>query len=366
MPGPAARLGDTTVHGGVIVAGAPTVMIGGKPAARLTDMHTCPMQTPATPPIPHVGGPITGPGVATVLICGMPAACVGDMATCTGPPDSIAPPGCPTVILGSGGGGGGGAGSGGGSSDKAKSQEGKKQDADTTKSDDDEAEEAENHYLDVKFVDKGGKPIAGVGYTVKAPNNDTTNGALSGQVKRMGVKEGDYEIQLKAITKAEWSETEAAVGDKVKLTAETAGIDSGEKATLAIFIKDSNFADHRLKVIETKVDGDKIEEEWQLEIDDDLLDDQEQKEGKRYSHPTFYFTAAAAGVTSRSGILTYKDFIELELKDEEGNAAANVKYKVYLRNGVIREGALDSNGYAKVKNVPPGKVDVAFDVRDSD
>ena len=45
------------------------------PAARITDMHTCPMQTPAFPsPIPHVGGPVIGPGVATVLIGKLPAA----------------------------------------------------------------------------------------------------------------------------------------------------------------------------------------------------------------------------------------------------------------------------------------------------
>ncbi len=59
------------------------------PAARLLDMHTCPMQTPALPPIPHVGGPISGPGCPTVLIGGMPAARVGDMCVCVGPPDSI-------------------------------------------------------------------------------------------------------------------------------------------------------------------------------------------------------------------------------------------------------------------------------------
>src|SRR5215467_8548800 len=59
------------------------------PAARLTDMHTCPMQTPAVPPIPHVGGPVVGPGVPTVLIGKLPAAVVGDMLTCVGPPDSI-------------------------------------------------------------------------------------------------------------------------------------------------------------------------------------------------------------------------------------------------------------------------------------
>ena len=60
-----------------------------KPAARLTDMHTCPMQTPGTPPIPHVGGPIIGPGAPTVLIGNMPAAVMGDNCVCVGPPDSI-------------------------------------------------------------------------------------------------------------------------------------------------------------------------------------------------------------------------------------------------------------------------------------
>ncbi len=58
----------------------------GQPAARVTDMHVCPMVTGV---VPHVGGPILPPGCPTVLIAGMPAARVGDMATCTGPPDSI-------------------------------------------------------------------------------------------------------------------------------------------------------------------------------------------------------------------------------------------------------------------------------------
>jgi len=96
MP-PAARLGDPTVHGGVIVQGLPTVLIGNQPAARLGDMHTCPLVNPG--PVPHVGGPILPPCMPTVLIGGMPAARVGDMAMCTGPPDSIAM-GCPTVIIG--------------------------------------------------------------------------------------------------------------------------------------------------------------------------------------------------------------------------------------------------------------------------
>jgi uncharacterized Zn-binding protein involved in type VI secretion len=59
------------------------------PAARVGDMHVCPMQTPGTPPIPHVGGPILPPGAPTVLIAGTPAARVGDMCVCVGPPSSI-------------------------------------------------------------------------------------------------------------------------------------------------------------------------------------------------------------------------------------------------------------------------------------
>jgi uncharacterized Zn-binding protein involved in type VI secretion len=66
------------------------------PAARLGDMHVCPMVTGI---VPHVGGPILPPCMPTVLIGGMPAARVGDLATCVGPPDVIVK-GSPTVLIG--------------------------------------------------------------------------------------------------------------------------------------------------------------------------------------------------------------------------------------------------------------------------
>ena len=56
------------------------------PAARVGDMHVCPLVTVL---VPHVGGPILPPGGLPVLIGGMPAARVGDMAVCVGPPDVI-------------------------------------------------------------------------------------------------------------------------------------------------------------------------------------------------------------------------------------------------------------------------------------
>ena len=56
------------------------------PAARVGDMHVCPMWTGL---VPHVGGPVIPPGCPTVLIGGLPAARVGDMCACAGPPDVI-------------------------------------------------------------------------------------------------------------------------------------------------------------------------------------------------------------------------------------------------------------------------------------
>jgi len=41
-------------------------------------------------PKPHVGGPVMPPGAPTVLIGGMPAARAGDLCTCVGPPSMIA------------------------------------------------------------------------------------------------------------------------------------------------------------------------------------------------------------------------------------------------------------------------------------
>jgi len=59
----------------------------GMPAARVGDMHVCPLVTGS---VPHAGGPVLPPGGVPVLIGGMPAARVGDLAVCAGPPDVIA------------------------------------------------------------------------------------------------------------------------------------------------------------------------------------------------------------------------------------------------------------------------------------
>ncbi len=74
MGQPAARMGDLAGHGGIIVFGEPTVLIGGLPAARKGDPLVC--------PVPMHGGGVITQGSMTVLIGGMPAARMGDLTGC--------------------------------------------------------------------------------------------------------------------------------------------------------------------------------------------------------------------------------------------------------------------------------------------
>lgn len=69
--------------------------MNGKPAARVGDMHTCPM---SDGPKPHIGGPVLPPGKPTVMIGGMPAATITDLCACLSVPDIIME-GAKTVII---------------------------------------------------------------------------------------------------------------------------------------------------------------------------------------------------------------------------------------------------------------------------
>jgi uncharacterized Zn-binding protein involved in type VI secretion len=101
---PAATITSLTAHGGTVILGFPTVLIGMMPASRITDMHVCPMVTVL---VPHVGGPFVL-GAMTVLTGMMPQSRVTDMLVCVGPPD-ICAMGVMTVLVGEAGAGGAGA-----------------------------------------------------------------------------------------------------------------------------------------------------------------------------------------------------------------------------------------------------------------
>lgn len=353
----AATLGDSCAHGGTIVVGCPTVLIGGKPAARVGDMHVCPMVTPGTPPIPHVGGPILPPGAPTVLIGGMPAARMGDMATCVGPPDSIVL-GCMTVMIGmagSGSGSGGGAGSGGTAAAQAGAQ--------TALSDNVESATKEEHWIEFELVDKTGNAVSGVHYKLTDTDNKETIAVVKpdGKIRRDALKEGQCKVELYDLYGAEWSKEKAKIGEKIKLKVKSIGINDGQKVEFRIFVKDINYSDHLLTKLEADIKNDKAEVEWELKVDEELIKIVEYKDTiGRYSQPFFYFDAYCNELVAKSGILNVKDEIEIVLKDEDGKAIKDKEYKITLHSGEIKKGKLDSSGTAKIENLPPGQVKVSI------
>lgn len=353
----AARLGDNCSHGGVIIVGCPTVLIGNMPAARVGDMHVCPMVTPGTPPIPHVGGPIMPPGSPTVFIGGMPAARAGDMAVCTGPPDSIVI-GCPTVMIGtsgSGSGSGGGAGSSGASSANASAK--------NALSDNVESTTKQEHWVEFEFKDKAGNTITGIPYKLTDTESKDSESVIKsdGRITRDALPEGEAKVILRNIFSPAWSKDTAKVGDKVKLTVKSMGLDDGEKVEFVIFVKDANYQDHILERLETTIKGDKAEIEWELKLDEKFINIIEYKENiGRYSQPYFYFEAYCSDLLCKSPLLYYEDYIELEFKDEEGNPLANKEYKIVLPTGEIKQGKLDGGGKVKLEKIPPGNIDISL------
>ncbi len=379
MGKPAARMSDTAntcddpadMPVGKVVSTTATVMINNLPAAKQmdkvvgVDTHIVMVPSPTGPvptPLPHpFAGQLDTALSSSVMIEGMPAATVDSIAS-NMPPHIPTPPGTtfqkpptnkakiimgsPNVMIGNGGGGGGG-GSGGGGAEASSTA--------------DEAAADEGHTLDVKFVDKGGKPITGVKYTVKSPDNEVTSGNLAGQVKRGGVKEGDYEIALKAVTGAAWSTKEAKVGESVKLRAQVAGFESGSKTIFQIFKKNLSSADELRDSIEVATQGDKVEAEWQFRYGG--------KEGTptlgraqaaKYAYPKFYFIVDVEGQRARSEMLKIVDQLKIVLKDEHGDPIANEDYVVHFANGEVRRGTLDQNGEAVERGIPPEKSRVEF------
>lgn len=186
----------------------------GKPAARIGDMHICPM---SDGPKPHVGGPVIGPGTPTVLIGGVPAVTLGDMCTCVGPPDVIAMGstgvliggkpaarmgdmtahggsitlGCFTVLIGESSGGGGGAGAGGagglGKTSAAQSKDNQNSKAlkDAAKNGDEKADKTNKEDFKAQFslVDEAGKGKKNVKYEIKTSDGQVHDGKTDSEGK---------------------------------------------------------------------------------------------------------------------------------------------------------------------------------------
>jgi hypothetical protein len=176
------------------------------------------------------------------------------------------------------------------------------------------------------------------------------------------------------ITNFAWDKSEARRGDELTLSADVEGLPDQTEVTVVIYEYDTDGAHDKTAELPTKVSGKKVELLWAYEYheDTDEVPDQEemQKYGGSYQPPEYFFTIrvdeAEFGVEQESGLLKFKDWIELECIDPFGEPAANAEYVLTLPDGTEKKGELDGDGRAIVEGVPPGpcSVDLTFPEED--
>lgn len=170
------------------------------------------------------------------------------------------------------------------------------------------------------------------------------------------------------VTNMKWSATEARREDILTLSADVDRVIGGTEAIITIYEYDNDGAHDKITELPAVVENKKIKLDWEYEYHEDTDEIPTQEEldeyGGQYNSPEYFFTIKIngyeQGLEQDSGLLNFKDYIEINLEDESGNKSANEKYKLILPDGSIKDGCLDENGYAKIENIPPGNVDVEF------
>ena len=190
--------------------------------------------------------------------------------------------------------------------------------------------------------------------------------ALYAEVKfpKHGLKQKSPALVLTApveIENAKWSTSEARRGDVLTLSADVQGAPDGAEGQIQIFEHDEDGAHDPVTKFAAPIEQQKVEAEWAYEYHedtDDIPTDDEAEKG--YRPPEYFFRVEVEGMTAESDLLTFKDWIEIELKDREGQPIPDERYVVELPDGQQKEGTLDQQGKAKLDEVPPGRVKVQF------
>ncbi len=368
MGKPAARLTDSTAHGGLVTGpGCPTVLIGKMPAATMGDMHVCPMLTPGVPPIPHVGGPITL-GSTGVFIGKKPAARLGDMCVCVGPPSTIIM-GCMTVLIGEVGSGSQAASAASALAAQAAKATGPKS---LKAGDPPPVPEVatENHIIDCEFTDAAGKPLAGVGYRIKDPNGMEIAGGstVEGKGYHPGyAKAGSFEIHVLSLKNAKWKKSKVKMGEAAEFSVEADLF--GDHPEVYVNIYQCRGGLRRWVASQVlPVKGGKAEGKWQpsyeelgVEENDADAADATDAAPPTYSDPaTYEFVCDGNGVIALSDDMHFVDDLEIELLDAKNKGVPNADYEVEFPSGEVKKGKLDGSGKAKLTEVEPSHVKIRF------
>lgn len=204
---------------------------------------------------------------------------------------------------------------------------------------------------DMKVDDK-------VYFKVSFPGN-----GLDGESGRIPV------VPLVRVNNLKWSAMEAQRGDTLTLSAFVDGVRDGAEVTVTIYEYDSDSTHDKITELPATVEGGRMELQWEFEYfeDTDEIPTQEELDryGGKYNPPEYFFTIKVENneygkEEQASGLLEFKDWIEIELQDETGEPAGDREYVLHFPDGSTKSGTLDSEEKARVEDVPPGPVKVEF------
>ncbi len=170
------------------------------------------------------------------------------------------------------------------------------------------------------------------------------------------------------LRRMQWSAKEARRGDVLKLTAELEGVEEGAEATVIIYEYDRDAYHDKIVSIPTQVKGRKVELDWEYQYFEDTdeipTDEELKKYGKSYNPPEYFFVVVIdgqrVGEGQESGLLTFKDWVDIELKKVDGTPLPDEQFTIVMPDGSKRQGKLDAKGHARIEDVPPGKFTVLF------
>jgi hypothetical protein len=170
------------------------------------------------------------------------------------------------------------------------------------------------------------------------------------------------------VTDLSWSANEARRGDVLTLKASVENLPDAAQVKIIIYEYDQDGAHDKITEIPATVQSKKIELQWAYEYHEDTdeipSEEEMQRYGKNYNPPEYFFTVRVDkqefGRKQESGLLEFKDWVEIKLLDDQGKAMGGVDYTLTLPDGTQRQGTLDENGYAREEDVPPGQIDVSF------
>ncbi len=163
-----------------------------------------------------------------------------------------------------------------------------------------------------------------------------------------------------------WNQQVARRGDVLNLSAEFDRVQDDEKVTVHIYEYDSDGIHDPIVQIPTKLEHKKLSLMWQFEYHEDTDEIPTQAEldkyGTTYNPPEYFFVVdidgSRFGEEQESGILGFKDFVEIVLTGSSGPASEGKELTIRLADNSEKTAQSDENGVFTFIDVPPGKWEI--------